>query len=339
MSRVINGGTFVKPETYNRVMKIIQELNFQPNQAARSLRAEHTHSIGIVVPTICDPFFAEYANAARQHIRARGFVAIIVSSNGDTSLEEEEIESLIRHRVAGLITAPSFPRSRGTLSVLRTLGSPVIAIDHEMLDDAYPCVITNNRKVSRDAVNHLISHGHRYIGCIPAGELLYPRPNIPARIQGYRDAIRASSLTPMVASHVTSEQTALSALEALFSSPTPPTALFTTNYFTTRLVFSALKALGKSIPEDIALIGFDDFEMAPYMKPTISVVKQPAAECGRAAIELLFRKIDNPRARLPNKTVIPSTLELRESCGCHAKESLPPGKPESKQPRKTRAAK
>jgi LacI family transcriptional regulator len=318
VSRVINGGAFVKPETYARVMKVIEEINFQPSQAARSLRAEHTHSIGIVLPTLSDPFFAEYANAARQHIRARGFVAIIVSSDGDVTLEEEEIASLIRHRVAGLVTAPSFPRSRGTLAVLRTLGRPVIAIDHEMLEDAYPCVITDNRRVSRDAVKHLISHGHRQIGCIPAGELLYPRPNIPARIQGYRDAIRAASLTPMVASHVTSEQSALAALETLFSAPNPPTAFFTTNYFTTRLVFSALKALGKSIPEDIALIGFDDFEMAPFMKPTISVVKQPTAEYGRVAIELLFRKIENPRARLPNKTVIPSRLELRESCGCHA---------------------
>jgi len=299
-------------------MKVIEEINFQPNQAARSLRAEHTHSIGIVLPTICDPFFAEYANAARQHIRSRGFVAIIVSSDGDTSLEEEEIESLIRHRVAGLITAASFPRSRRTLAVLRTLGRPVIAIDHQMLDDAYPCVVTNNRKVSRDATNHLISHGHRAIGCIPAGELLSPRPNIPERVLGYRDAIRASSLTPMVAPRVVSEPTALSALEGLFSAPTPPTALFTTNYFTTRLIFSALKTLGKSIPEDIALIGFDDFEMAPYMKPTISVVKQPIADCGRAAIELLFRKIENPKARVPGKTVIPSILELRESCGCHS---------------------
>jgi LacI family transcriptional regulator len=313
-------------------MQVIRELKFLPNQAARSLRAEHTHSIGIVVPSICNPFFAEFANAARQHIRSRDFVAIIVSSEGDTSLEELEVESLIRHRVAGLITAPSFPRSRGTLKVLKNLGRPVIAIDHEMLDDAYPCVITNNRRVSRDAVAHLIGHGHRNIACVAAGDLSpahlrdpdahdskAPRdshPNFPARIQGYRDAIRASSLKPTVVSCDASQADATGAIATLLTSPNRCTALFTTNYATTKLVFAALQALGKSIPEDVALIGFDDFDMAPYMKPNVSVVRQPIAEFGATAVDLLFKKISKPKARIPQSTVIPSSLLLRESCGC-----------------------
>jgi LacI family transcriptional regulator len=313
VSRAINGGERVKPATLARVQKAIKKLGFQPNQAARILKGESTKSLGIVVPSIADPFFSCLAAAAEQVARAKGYIVIVVSSGGDTAIEQSEIEALTRHRIDGLLIAPSYPQSANLLAALRGLGKPVVAIDRPFANGKSAQVVTDNRKSARMAVEHLIDHGHTRIACIGAESVL---PTIKLRVQGYRDAMRKKGLAISISSDVINETSAQHVMAELMSSAASPTALFTTKNLTTMMVFAVLQNMGYAIPKDVAIIGFDDFDMSRWVSPPVSVVRQPVEEMGKQAATLLLETIEKPSADKHRRIVLDSELKLRASCGC-----------------------
>jgi LacI family transcriptional regulator len=313
VSRVINGGHRVKPATMARIEKAIEKLGFHPNHAARVLKGEPTRTIGMIMPSIADPFFSTFASAVQQIARARGYVAILGASDSDRATEASQIQVMARQRVDGLLISAAFPDSPQLLASLIALDAPVVAFDRPVRGSGFSQVIVDNRKAARSAVEHLISHGHRRVACLRAELGL---STINQRVEGYRDAMKSYGYPLMISGEVTSQEAVQQTLEEMLRSKSAPTALFSTKNLTTIHAFKALQVLGRSIPHDVALVGFDDFDSAALISPSITVVRQPVFDIGRYAAETLFAQIENPFPEQRARIVLATDLCIRESCGC-----------------------
>lgn len=320
VSRVINGGERVSPKTLERVRRIIDELGYSPNQAARVLKGDRTRTIGLIIPSIADPFFSSCAEAAQAVVRSNDSLLIVTTSQNDPHAELESLNILISHRVDGLIIAPANSRSQVLNKVLSRLSIPVVTLDRPISDSPVSSVVTDNFKGARSATQHLIDHGCKRIVCLTGESTLY---TIRERIRGYRAAMKAAGLPFILDTSIRDYGSAEYAVESLFADAEHPDAFFTLKNKTTIYAFEALQKLNIGIPKPLALLGFDDFELASTLRPSISVVQQPIEEIGRVAAELLFERfLGIPGRPLQSRTprvrhvVLDTRLIRRSSCGC-----------------------
>ena len=166
VSRVINGGKRVSQETLARVRAVIEELGYQPSQAARILRGERTKTIGLVVPSIADSFFSTVADVAQEIARAHDSLLIVTVSNNDPSIELENLSLLIRHRTDGLLLAPSLSENRSLADMLDKLSTPTVTFDRPLYNSNVPRVVRPHSKGPKSATEHLIMHGRPRILCL-----------------------------------------------------------------------------------------------------------------------------------------------------------------------------
>jgi LacI family transcriptional regulator len=316
VSRVINGGQRVDPATLKRVQQAIEELGYMPNQAARTLKGDRARTIGLVIPSIADPFFASCAEAAQAVARDHDSLLIVLTTQNDAKAEMEAVQVLVRHRVDGFMIAPADSEDVSLRAFLRRLMIPVVALDRPVIDAPVPAVVADNREGARLATRHLIEHGYRRIVCLTGEAQLY---TIHERIRGYRDEITAAQLPCVVDDSVSDLISAEHAIRALLSQPNPPDALLTLKNSTTIHTFEVLQKLGVAVPEKLALLGYDDFELAGTLRPSVSVIQQPDVDMGRLAAELLFQRLLSPATIAPLQPVqLQTRLIRRNSCGCEA---------------------
>lgn len=321
VSRVINGGERVSPETLAHVQAVIAELGYQPSQAARILRGERTQTIGLIVPSIADSFFSAVAEAAQGIARAHDSLLIVTVSNNDLSVELENLNLLIRHRTDGLLLAPAHSDNRRLADMLDQLSTPCVTFDRPLYDSDVPSVVSNNYKGAKAATEHLIMHGRKRILCFGGETDLY---TIKERIRGYKEAVKQAGLDVIIDTSVKDYASAESAIESHFYSSNPPDAVFALKNFATIYACRVFQKVNINVPKKVALIGFDDFELASTLRPSISVVRQPSEDVGRIATELLFdRLIRLRRGTLPHgdrakpqHIKLDNQLVLRNSCGC-----------------------
>jgi len=319
VSRVLSGSVPVSAETARRVQRAVEELKYRPNELARAFRGQKTHTIGLIIPYLYDPFFANCAHAVTSVAKEHGYSVLITTSNEDSETEFEEAENMLGRHVDGLLIIPTrFRKSRLTRAFFGK--TPVVIFDRPVADPALDVVTVQNTAGSKRMVEHLIGHGHKHIAFMGLRRSLY---TINARFLGYRRALQEAGLTEDAFFGCDSAEDTHRALEERLHSADPPTAVFTSNTIATRYVLSALGSLGARIPADIAFAGFDDFEMAELASPALTVVRQPAQEMGRVATNLLLDRIS--RGEVPqtgNKIVLPVEIVLRRSCGCKNRHSV-----------------
>jgi LacI family transcriptional regulator len=320
VSRVINGGDRVSPKTLAHVRRVIEAMGYMPNQAARVLKGHRTKTIGLVIPSIADPFFSSCAEAAQAVAQANDSLLIVTASHNDPHAEIENINILVSHRVDGLIVAPANSQSEVLRDLLKRVSLPVVAVDRPISDSFVASVVSDNFKGARFAVQHLIDHGYKRIVCLTGESTLF---TIQERIRGYRAALDASGLPSVLNTSVKDYRSAEYAIDSMLSGSNPPDALFTLKNSTTIYAFEALQKLNVPVPKTIALLGFDDFELAATVRPSVSVVQQPVEEIGRVAAELLFEQLlgkRNPRVpskpKRPRQVTLETRLIRRSSCGC-----------------------
>lgn len=320
VSRVINGGDRVSEKTLARVRRVIQAMGYMPNQAARVLKGDRTKTIGLIIPSIADPFFSSCAEAAQAVARANDSLLIVTASHNDPHIEIENLNILISHRADGLILAPANSRSQALRDMLNRLTVPVVAIDRPVANSSIASVLTDNFKGAKSATQHLIDHGYRRIVCLTGESTLF---TIQERIRGYRAGVEAAGLSYMLNTSIKDYKSAEYAIESMFAGADPPDALFTLKNSTTIFAFEALQKHNIPVPKRVALVGFDDFELASMVRPSISVVQQPIEEIGRVTAELLFDQLlgrQNAAGTGNAKRVRQITLETRliqrASCGC-----------------------
>lgn len=320
VSRVINGGKRVNPRTLARVQRAIEALGYRPNQAARILKGHPTRTIGLIIPSIADPFFAGCAEAAQKVARANDSLLIVTTSQNELHSELESINVLVSHRVDGIIISPSNSESAELRNSLARTGVPVVAMDRPLSGSTIPSVVADNFVGAHAATRHLIEHGYKRIVCMTGEQSLY---TIRERVDGYRRAIESAGFPVIVDTSITDYISTEIAVKKRLAEPEPPDAFLTLKNSTTIFVFEVLQKLHLAIPDSFALLGYDDFELAEVMRPSISVVQQPTAEIGRNAAEMLFealtpqnREGGSPEPACPKQIQLGTHLVRRRSCGC-----------------------
>jgi LacI family transcriptional regulator len=319
-SRVINGGKRVDPRTLARVRKAIEALGYMPNQAARILKGHRTKTIGLIIPSIADPFFASCAEAAQLIARTHDSLLIVTTTHNEPDAEIESVKVLMQHQTDGLIIAPAKSENSTLRNLLVRAAVPVVALDRPLLDSSIPFVVADNFAGANLATQHLIGHGYRRIACITGENTLY---TIRERMSGYRQAVEAAGLPVILDSSITDYLSVELAIRRLLASAKPPDAIFTLKNSITINAFEAMQKLGVAIPDTIALLGYDDFELAETLRPSITVVRQPIEEIGRMAAEILFGELQRPGSRgrgvehrRPREVQLGTLLVRRRSCGC-----------------------
>ncbi len=321
VSRVLNGSPHVSDDTAARVRIAVARLGYHPNEMARALRNFKSRTIGVLLPNLHDSFFATCAHALNLVAQEHDYTVLLTITNDNSDHEYNEAQRMMQRHVEGLIVIPAS-------SELCRLGDPefreipVVSLDRPLLETGegeVDSVITENESGAHLATRHLIEvHGLERIFFIGHKPGLY---TMERRGEGYASAMRAAGLTPQASFQCTSEETAVEILrEALRSRPQ---AIFSANNLTTRHVLSALLRLHLRVPQDIALVGFDDLELGDLLHPALTVVRQPMEELGQTAGRMLFAKMKKqvPLSQVA-QVVLPLKLIIRHSCGCPYEAAL-----------------
>lgn len=316
VSRVVNGGNLVSAETAAKVRAAIQKLGYEPNEAARILKGQAPRTVGLIVPDLADTFFSICAHAAQQMAAKHGYTTLLLASERDPESEVSELAMMKSRNIAGILIVPTNPECVLQLQEMRKRGIPVVMMDRTFPGLDAGEVMVENAEGAQKAVNHLIEHGHESIMCVGYDSQFN---SISLRIAGYEKAMISAGLKPRFAVVDDGEAVGAKVLQKLRSGK-PPTALFSLNNVTTTQVLQSLQRENISIPHDVALVGFDDFELAPLLAVPLTAVRQPAAELGRSATRLLLdwmrRSPSSGTRTLHTRVMLPTELIIRRSCGC-----------------------
>lgn len=320
VSRVINNHPSVRPSTRKKVEAAIAQLGYQQNEAARLLKGQRAKIIGLIVPDLSDVFFASCAHTVQHIAHRHGFMTLVASSERDPELEVQQADLMAKRMISGLLLVSSINGGDQRLRDLQDSDLPIVAFDRPLPELRTDAVLVENREGAQTAVRHLIEHGHKRIACIGYDQDVY---TIRERIEGYRHAMQDAGLKLQLALGLESLDQVRRWLTDALASKAPPTAIFSLNHRTSAFILEALSEQGVEIPNQMALIGFDDFELASVLKPPLTTVAQSPVELATRAMSLLLDRIRRHKvevAQEPAKILLPARLIVRGSCGSHPSE-------------------
>jgi LacI family transcriptional regulator len=310
VSRVINEEPGVAETTAARVGAAIADLGFQRNDLARSLRqGRSSATIGLVIEDMANPFYSAIAQAVEAAAARRGSMLITSSCEEDPERERALVQALLRRRVDALLLVPA-ARDHGYLSREAGDDTPVVFLDRPPGGIDADCVLLDNHGGARTAIQHLLAQGHRRIACVADLGRLHTAAE---RVRGYHDAMTAFNVPVdpalvRLGSHAP-ERAEVAVRELLALPPDQrPTAIFAGN---NRHTVGALRAL-RGLEHEIALVGFDDFELAELLAVPTTVVRHDSHELGRCAAELAFARLDGDD-RPAQRVVVGTELVVRGS--------------------------
>ncbi len=295
-----------------RIQRVMTELGYQPNEAARSLKSERSRTIGLIIPSITDPFFAQFAEVAEIHARRQDYVVILLTSKDKAQLELEDLQIFERHRVDGLLLVPPRSGAKALLQNLRRLSVPIVAFDRPIGSRDFSSVVSDNCAAAQHAVRHLVGHKRKRILCLGGDPNLY---TIRERLKGSTTALTAAGLEPLVEMDASDYQSAEAAIMKHMSSQGKIDAIFGLYNQSTILAYEVMQNRNIRVPENVSLIGFDDFALAATLRPSITVVKQSINELAQTATQLLLNHMAG-ETNAPQQIEIASNLVIRQSCGC-----------------------
>jgi LacI family transcriptional regulator len=315
VSRVINGSERVRPVTRQRVERAIAELGYVPSRLARGLIRQKTGTLAMIVPDVANPFFTLIVRGAEDVARRAGYRIILCDTRADLAIEREVIEEMIAHRVEGIAIAPVSDRSRGHLERLARFGVEFVLIDRTVPGAESDVVVGDSLGGARRLVEHLIFHGHRRIGFITESDDVSTARD---RRQGYLAALAAAGLAldPSLIVHATVDPPGgFDGMRRLLELAEPPTAVFTVNNLVAVGAIEAVRAHDLEVPDDVALVCYDDIEYASRLYPFLTVMSQPAETLGKLGTQLLLERIEGRAPEQPRLVVLPAQFVVRQSCG------------------------
>ena len=315
VSYVVNNGPRpVAPETRKKVLEAIQQLGYKPNAMARNLRLQHSTMIGLIVPDIHNPYFAEVARGVEQMASENGLTMMLCHSDYKLEGELHYVEILQAERSAGVIWFPA-TNSPEPAEKLAGYGVPLVILDRFTPSVHVPYVVADNFHGGYLATKHLIDLGHHTIGCITRPMELY---HSSERMRGFRMAMKDNQIDideSLVVSGGFRLEDGLNATKHLMKNPVHPTGIFAYNDF---MAIGALRAaceLGINVPEDLSIVGFDDIPQAAFTCPALTTISQPKLEMGRKGVSLLLEEISDPTRTSNPIPPLPVKLIIRESTG------------------------
>lgn len=314
VSRVINGASNVKLATREKVMRAIEELHYVPSTAARSLRSKRTNTLALLVPDITNPFWTTVSRGVEDSAQSGGYSVLLCNTDESPEKLLRYLDVIISQRVDGAIITPYDSNARD-FAKLRDRKIPTVVIDRRVDGWKVDTVRGDSISGARALVKHLIELGHTRIAIISG-----PRITSTAeeRVTGYQIALAEAGIS-IDARLIRRGEFRASSGERLthqvFEEGLDPTAIFASNNAIAMGVIKAVNQRGLNIPEDIALVCFDDFPNLCGVSPFLTAVVQPAYEMGKKAAELLLNRLESGEILPPRHVIFPSSLIIRYSCG------------------------
>lgn len=321
-ARALNSYGYVGDETAQKVQAAAEKLGYRGNRLAQALRNGQLPIVGCILGDIQNPFFARIAHDIEVLARECGHNLVIGSSEEELGQEISLLASLRSLSIRGFIVAPTSADNNAHLQGLIAENVPLVLIDRVAEGVDCDSVVVDNEGGARKAIEYLIAMGHGRIGLLQDDMRIFTSRE---RMSGYRAALAAGGIASddrLIAVSQSTIEHAVDATIRLFSQKTPPTALFTVDSLMTQGALLAFRSMGISIPHDVSLIGFDDFNLATFTDPQITVVSQPVPEIGRAAARLLFDRLSG-KSDPPQKIRFETKLIVRGSVSRH-KAACPP---------------
>jgi DNA-binding LacI/PurR family transcriptional regulator len=308
VSRAFNQPELVKHATLARIEAVARNAGFRPNRVGRSLRAGSTQTIGLILPTLSNPVFAECFEGAEQHARQAGYSVMMATTGYAPAVESEVVRDLIDHRIDGLILTVGTPARNATLAALKAANMPHVLVYNE--SSSHPFVSVDNRAAASEMVDMLAGLGHRRIAIVTGPLAASDRAR--RRLDGARASAQAHGLADIghlvMPAHTQANREVLA--EALRGADAP-TALFCSNDLLATSVISHLRALGLQVPRDVSVCGFDGVAIGALMVPPLTSVEQPSREIGATACAHLLTWLLGGQAgsaRLPHRILSGGTV-------------------------------
>jgi LacI family transcriptional regulator len=314
VSRVVNDSGYVSAETRARVQAAVEELGYVPNMLGPSLRFKQTMTLAMVVTDISNPFWTTVTRGVEDVAQANGYSTILCNTDESEEKQEQYLDMLLRRRIDGILLVPT-SSSPDPIRRIQKQGIPVVLLDRRVPDIEVDIIRSNSEEGAYQLARHLVSFGHQRI-TILAG----PRSVSTAvdRVSGFCRALKEAGLysceSQVFWGSYSQESGYQMAQEALEATP-KPTALFATNNFVAIGAFRALKEKNIRVPDDIAMVAFDDIPAVFTVEPFLTVAVQPAREIGKQAVCLLFERIKGETNRPFQHIILPTKMIIRASSG------------------------
>jgi LacI family transcriptional regulator len=312
VSHVINQTRLVSDDLRERVLTAMNELGYQPNALARSLRRKETYTIGVIMTNSADPFFAEVTRGVEDACFEQGYNIILCNSDSDLDKELFYTNELIKKRVDGILFLAAGGKSTQHIRTMQEQKTPLVVVDRYIPDLAVDTVLIDNARGGWLATHHLIELGHRRIGCITGPSDLTLSAE---RVTGYRRALQEADIRvdeSLIVKGNFQYETGYQAAQQFLAQPTPPTAIFACNDLMAIGVINAAVKQGWQVPDRLSVVGFDDIRMAAYINPMLTTVAQPKYEMGSIATTMLLERI-HQQEMAPRQKLLDTHLVVRES--------------------------
>ncbi|MGJ7490325.1 LacI family DNA-binding transcriptional regulator [Variovorax sp. ZT4R33] len=315
VSRAFNFPDKVAPATREAIERIAKELGYLPNASARTLRTQRSRVLGVVLPTLLNPTFAECLQGIAQAAAAAGYAIIPVTTAYELDEEQRAVNLLLAGNVDGMILVVSNPSNSEALRRLRSVAMPyVLAYNRH---PAHPCVSVDSEAASAGVVARLVQLGHRRIAMVSGTMAASDRAQ--QRHRGYLRGMADAGLAAPPVLEVPFLETAVDAVRHYLQSTPRPTALFCSNDLLAIRSIRAASLDGLRVPQDLAVVGFDGIELGQDLTPALSTVMQPNHDIGRHSVELLVRALASGQAPDASASLLlPHGFREGESCAAPA---------------------
>lgn len=319
VSAVINGTKPVTPATRERVAQAITTLDYHPDANARSLKISRTMNVGMLLPSITSPFWPPVVRAVDNRLRTVGFHLLLANTDENHSLADDAIHSFLQSRVDGVIAAPpAGVRERPYFAFVET-AHPLVFIERTVPGIRADCVMVDDEEGGYMAAEHLVRLGHRRIAVIA---MPLDIASSARRVAGIRRALAAHGLalaSDRLAIGRFSEQAGYNSMRQLLGLGSGALAVIACTLRLTTGALALIRERGLRVPEDVAIVGWDEIPWTTLCTPQLTVVAQPAVELGHTAADLLMRQLEHHHAGLPlpepRTVTFQPRLLVRHSCG------------------------
>jgi LacI family transcriptional regulator len=314
VSHVLNETRSVAEPTKQRVLAAIERLNYEVNSLAQSLKSDRSQTIGLLVTDISNPFFTSLVRGVEDVANAAGYSVMLCNTDENAEKEITYLRMLRRKRVDAILMAPTGVR-QPLADQLVGLGFPLVCFDRPPPGAPCDSVLVDNVGGAQQAVSHLIGLGHQRVGIITG---LSGVGTTDERLAGYMRAMAEHGVSvdqDLVRLGNSRLDGGFREMLALLDLPAPPTAVFTSNNLTTLGALGALQSRQVAVPDNMAIVGFDDFEWAAVLRPRVTAVAQPTYQIGETATRMLIDRVEGRCGPEPRRVVLPTRLIVRESSG------------------------
>jgi DNA-binding LacI/PurR family transcriptional regulator len=320
VSRVLNKHPYVTEDVRRRVLEAVRALGYQPNRAARRLRANSSDILGLIIPDIQNPFFLSVVRGIEDTAYLHGMNVILCNTDDNPDRQEVYLRVLQAEQAAGLLVVPTLPNDGPRLASVREAGMPIVLMDRETEGFEADIVKCDNVHGAYLGTKHLLTQGYRRVAIIAGTQSLTPGLE---RLQG--------SLAALAEHGIKTDHNLIKVgnfridggyelAQELMASEMPPDAVFACNNMMTLGALRALHELGIHIPDQVALVGFDDMPWADDLLPPLTTVAQPGYELGQQAMDLMLKRITQPGSPF-RKVLLQPKLKVRQSCGARVRLS------------------